>query len=482
MSSGEEQLERALEEIAAGAPSSVYLVVGDQVLAGPSAERLGEALAASSGASISRHHRPAGLLPLLADLRTYSLFEPGKITLVTDSGVVADRQAAAELVDEVAAALPVGEGSDLSERQAEAGGRLLEALRLFGVDPTQGSPSEALAILPDWALSGGRRRRKKAERESLRGELARLLEVTRAAGIEGWVATDLAELASIVERGLPQGHALILAESHAELDHPLVETLRERRALIELAAVTAERGGAWQGLGALQAELENETGTKISREALAELARRTLRQEGGRSALADADSTSRFAAEYRKLADISGGARISLDDVQRSVGDRGEEDVWQILDAIGAGDPGQAVARYRRYLASASDPLAARLSFFSLLAAFSRHLVALAGMMRWKNIPSGVGSYPRFKARFAETLATPPEEGIPNPLAGIHPYRLHRAYLAASRLPDAVFPRLPALVLETEQALKGDSSEPDTALTRLIVALATGTLLAPADL
>lgn len=476
MSSGEEQLERILEGIGHSVSSPVYLIVGDRVLSEPVAERLASALASPSGASVTRHHRPAGLLPLLSDLRTYALFESAKVTLVTDSGVVADRKAAVELLDEVAAVLPLGDGGELSDRQTEAGGRLLEALRLFGIDPQRETVSEAVAALPDWALAGRHRRRKKQEKESLRTELELLLEKSRAAGIEGWVATDLAELTAIVEHGLPGGHALILAESHVALDHPLVALLRQRQALVELAGIAAERGGSWRGLEALGAELTKETGTAISRDALSELARRTLRQEGGRGTAADTASTSRFAGEYRKLAAISGGREISLEDVKEAVGDRGEEDVWQILDAIGAGRPEQALSRYRRYLASAPDPLAARLSFFSLLGSFSRHLVALGGMMTLKQIPGGVTSYPQFKARLAGELCAEPDEGMANPLAGIHPYRLHRAYLAASRLPEKLLPRLPHLVLETERAIKGDSVDPDTAITRLIVALATGSV------
>lgn len=59
-----------------------------------------------------------------------------------------------------------------------------------------------------------------------------------------------------------------------------------------------------------------------------------------------------------------------------------------------------------------------------------------------------------------------------NPIASLHPFCLHRVYLAASRLPEAMLNRLPADVLETEMALKGESAEADTALAGLVARLA----------
>jgi hypothetical protein len=54
----------------------------------------------------------------------------------------------------------------------------------------------------------------------------------------------------------------------------------------------------------------------------------------------------------------------------------------------------------------------------------------------------------------------------------MHPFRLHRAYLAAGRLPRGVAEKLPAWVLETELEIKGESSDPDVALSHLVARLA----------
>ena len=61
--------------------------------------------------------------------------------------------------------------------------------------------------------------------------------------------------------------------------------------------------------------------------------------------------------------------------------------------------------------------------------------------------------------------------GGKNPLAGLHPFRLHRAYLAASRLPEPLLAKLPSDLLETEFQLKGESGEADVALARLVARL-----------
>ncbi|HEY2295282.1 MAG TPA: hypothetical protein VGM86_31655 [Thermoanaerobaculia bacterium] len=468
-----------------GQTPQVCLVHGDLVMAEPAARRVAEALARAAGlppAAVEVHRRPQSLSPLLQDLRTFSLFASGKVLLATATAVFADRGAAGELIDDAAEAVPMTAGSadghTLSGREREAASRLLQALHLFDLDPYAGEPERPLSELPVWVLEGGRARKSKRGKkqvEELRGQLAGLLAAARREEIQGTGEGDLTELSEVVRNGLPPGHVLVLAESAVAADHPLVKLLEERGAALALGRVEADRG-SWQGLELLAGELERQTGVEIASDALQELARRTLRQESDKSGRAtggvDADSTARFAGEYRKLANLlSGGGRIDRKLVEQTVEDRGEEDVWQLLDAIAAGRGGEALDRLHRLLAAAEDPLAARLSFFSLLASFCRQLVAVRGMMRVARVPAGEGNYPRFKDRHAPGLQSEIPTGGKNPLAGLHPYRLHRAYLAACRLPEPFLARLPADLLETELQIKGESGEADVALARLVARL-----------
>jgi len=284
---------------------------------------------------------------------------------------------------------------------------------------------------------------------------------------------------AVVQGGLPPGHTLVLAERLVASRHPLARLLAERGTATGVGEVEAARDGAWEGVDLLTAELARQTGVAIERDAMGELARRTLRKESGwrrEERGVDADSTARFAGEYRKLAELargSGAPRIERRLVEEAVADRGEEDVWQVLDAAGAGRAGEALERLRRLLAAAEDPQATRLAFFSLFASFCRQLTAVSGMMRLARVPGGETHYHRFRDRHAPALQGELPAGGRNPLAGLHPFRLHRAYLAASRLPAPLLARLPAEVLETELQMKGESGEADVALARLVAHVAS---------
>jgi hypothetical protein len=485
-------VESFLARLGRGGPQ-VSLVHGDLVLAEPAAVRAAEALAAAHGLpadGIETHRHPPSLSTLLQDLRTYSLFGGAKVLLAVDTAVFADRNAAAGLIDEAAEVLPFSAAGSLGGRERQAASRLVQALHLFDADPASGPPERVLAALPNWAFEGDRRgkggrARGKKQVEELRAGLAALLAAAVREEIQGIGEGDLAQLADAVRGGLPDGHALLLAERAVAPDHPVVRLLEERGAVLQVGNVEAEKRGGWQGLDLLAEELERQTGVAIASDALSELARRTLRKEGGkggpeRDAAIGADSTARLAGEYRKLANLiqgevqgAGAARIDRRLVEQNVEDRGEEDVWQLLDAVATGRAAEALDRLRRLLTSSDDPLAARLTFFALFAAFCRQLTAIRGMMRAVRVQGGEGNFGRFRDRLAPALQGELPGGGKNPLAGLHPFRLHRAYLAASRLPERMLARLPSDVLETELQLKGESGQADAALADLVARVAT---------
>ncbi len=473
-------IETLLQAAAGGGGSPVYLVSGDLVVAAPQAEKLAEGLAKAAGCEVESWRRPGGLGEIFQNLRTFSLFNTAKVMLVVDTAIFADRTSAAELIDQAETALPFT--GELDTAGLEGASRLLQALRVFGLQAT-GDPAELINSLPKWAVEGGAAFRKKRsgrgrtakQSATLRDELTGLLGAAQQAGLEGYAEGDLAELGQIVANGLPEGHVLVLAEHAVAKDHPVVVALSQRGAFLDVGRVSSGRGGEWQGLQALTDQLASETSVSIAAAAVSELARRTLRQESGwQSRGVDGESTARYAGEYRKLAAQAGGGQITREMVVETVDDRGEQDVWQILDAVGKGLGGEALSRYQRYLTSSSDLISARLSFFGLLAGFCRHLTAVAGVARLRQIPAGIDNYNQFKSRWASQLQGDLEVGK-NPLAGLHPFRLHRAYVTASRMDRDVLARLPWLVLETELRIKGESSEPDAAIaalmTRLVVAI-----------
>lgn len=467
-----------LDDLLAGEIRPVYLVQGDLVVAGPQAARLADALAAKAGCRVESYRRPPTLAPILADLKTYSLFTPAKVVLVVDSALLADTGDAAELIDQAAESLPLAEGADATNDAAlrEAASRLLQALRVFSIDPAGGAPEEVVKALPKWALQGGKSYRKKRSRgrpakdaKALSDGLAGLLAAALDAGLKGFAEGDLAELGDVVAKGLPEGHALVLVESAVAKDHPILASLERAGATLTLGKVSVGRRGDWEGLEPLIAELGRECEVRIAPDAVAELARRTLRQTGSFGARqVDAESTSRFAAEFRKLASLARDGRITRQLVAQSVEDRGEQDVWKILDAVGGGRGAEALTLLRRYLSAADDVMAARLSFFAVLVRFCRQLVAVAGLVKIREVPWGERNYNRFKDRWVPLLQEDLREGASSPLAGAHPFQVFRAYQTASTLPVDAIAHFPAWVLDTELRIKGDSSEADTALFQLV--------------
>lgn len=468
-------LNALLKNVAAGKIEPVYLVTGDLVVAEPQGQKLADALAEKAGCEVERYRRPATISSVLADLRTYSLFGNAKVILVVDSAILADQKGAAELIDQAADALPLKDPSDLHGRAREGASRLLQALRVFGVDPQAGSPADALSSLPKWAFEGGlKRSRKRAAKDvkKLQEGLETLLAAAREAELQGFAEGDLAELGAIVRDGLPDGHTLVLVEAQAAAKHPVRETLKKRKALVELGSVAAGKRGGWEGLEPLAEELAQETGVRIARDALTELAKRTLKATGDwKSKSVDAQSTSRFAAEYRKLAGLIGKGTINRQLVTEQIEDRGEQDVWKILDAVGAGKGAEAIAGFHRLLSSSDDVYAARLSFFALLARFCRQLTAIAGVSKLVGVPRGERNYMRFKDRLAPKLQGEISGIGKSPLAGIHAFQLHRAYLTASSMAGDEIAQLPDWVLRTELRVKGDSKDADAAIVELITRL-----------
>lgn len=466
-----------VEALLAGDPGAppILLVRGERALAEPLAERLSARLAEAWQTEPVRLRHPGDLPAVVDDLRTYSLFSGGKLVVAVETGVLADRAAAAALLAEVRGELPWhGGADDLVGKARGAALRLLQVLRLFDLDPAGAEPARVIAQLPDSLWSGRGKGRGKRGAEDEREALVPLLAAAVEAGLRGLGEVDASILADLLRDGLPERHALVLVESAAADEHPLVEALARRGAVVEAGRLSLERGGRVGGIDRLFGELERETGTGIRRDAAEELARRTLRAPGRRGATAgevDSDSTERLGAEYRKLATLSGGRPISLELVREQVEDRGEEDVWELLDAVGAGRGGEALGRLARKLAGAEDPVAERLAVFSLLASFARQLVALSGLLVATGVRPGEGSYPRFKSNLASRLQGEVAGLEKNPLAGLHPFRLHRVYLAAGRFAPEQAARLPALVLETELRLKGDGGSPDAALADLMLAL-----------
>ncbi len=484
------EIDAAVERIEGDDRQPLYLVIGEEVQAIREGTRIAEALASAAGCEVTVRNGASGaeLGSILADLFTYSLFEPAKIALVSGSAEFADKDAAAGLIDEAAQVLDDegrlvhGPGETLPAAERTAAGRLLQVLRLFGVDPMAGAAEDVVGALPDSTFSGGknyrkggRRGRLKRQKAELKKGLTALLEAARAEDLSGWSDGNLAELDRVAEGGLPEGHALVLADRSVDRDHPIVRRLFERKAAFAFDTLGLDRQGKPTGLDPIVAELARETGVSIDRMAAAELARRTLRTEGWGASEADAASAARFAAEYRKLAAgmPKGAGRINRDAVEESVVDRGEQDVWAVFNAMDSQKPDAALAALSRYFDSAADPRGERFRFLSLLAGRCQQLATVHGIAMAHGLPEA-GSFNGFKARVLPKLMAEWPDTTKKPT----PWPLFNLYTAAMarRGPEAVaaMGELPWKVLETELRLRGGTGEDDAALEALVLAVAGG--------
>ena len=328
-----------------------------------------------------------------------------------------------------------------------------------------------------FAGKSGRAGKAKGSAEETRAALEPLLEAALAAGLRGVGESEASILADLLADGLPPGHSLVLVESSAAEGHPIVAALVKRGAIADAGEVTIEKG-KFSGLEALAAELRRATGVSIDSQALEALARRTLRSEdrrrGGEEGAIEADTTARFAGEYRKLASLAGPeGSIDAELVEANVEDRGEEDPFALVDAVAAGKASEALSRIARKIAGAEDPILERLGVLSQLITLSKRLAAMRTIAAREKIPFTEGNYKRFEANLYQRFTAPVPGITGNPLAAIrHPFPMFKLYQAAGRIPAAALERLPALALETERRLKGDSGEPDAALTAFVLAIA----------
>ena len=166
-----------------------------------------------------------------------------------------------------------------------------------------------------------------------------------------------------------------------------------------------------------------------------------------------------------------GAGRIDRAAVEESVVDRGEQDVWDVFNAMEGGKPGAALAAFRRYLDSAADEQGERFRFLSLLAGRCQQLAAIHGLAMAHSLPEA-GNYNGFKARVLPKLmaAWPGAVRKPGPWPLFHMYKA----AMARRSPEAVsaMSELPWKVLEAEIRLRGGSGEGTAALEALVLAVA----------
>ena len=259
----------------------VYLVTGDRVLAEPAAERL--AAAAAEKRRLCSRAPPPPFLPRPAAGR------PAHLRPVRRrQGRAGGRDRRPRRQDRRrhlprpggGGSAPLG-GDGLSAAERRAALRLLQAIRLFDLDPYRGDPAARPGPAPGLGVQGGER---PALEEEGRGDPGR-------PGGDARPPPGPPSSRASPRRRSPSSRrwsarACRRATCWCWPRAPWRRTTRSLEALAGHKAVLGAgpgrvREGDWSGLDELTAELARQTGVTIDRPALAALARRTLRGGSG---------------------------------------------------------------------------------------------------------------------------------------------------------------------------------------------------------
>jgi len=168
-----------------------------------------------------------------------------------------------------------------------------------------------------------------------------------------------------------------------------------------------------------------------------------------------------------------GSRPIDRATVEEFVVDRGEENVWDVINAIEDQRLDRALALLRRYLDSSNDRARTRFSFLSLLAGRCQQLIVVHGVAMTQSLPD-VSSFAAFRSRVLRQLTAE----MPPAARKTKPYPLFRIYRAAmarsSPEMTTALADLPWRILETEVRLRDGASDGDLALEALVGVVAGG--------
>ncbi|MFO0580720.1 MAG: DNA polymerase III subunit delta [Anaeromyxobacter sp.] len=311
-------LEACLEDVKAGAPSSVYLLDGDAFLSLRAARELVAALVPEAQRALNVVEADAATSPaeIAAELATGGLFGGSKVVLLVEPAFLTSKE-------------EVGEAFARARGQWEKGAQRDGARRVLALAAKAGWQAKDLVAdaAPDLAAF------EKDLDLRLGPEDQRFVQEAAAWAVERELKVgkdDGGPLEELLERGLPRGHVLVVAAGKVDGRLPLVKKLAAagRRVTSEIANV-AERpwDPARYDLAPVIADLLAGTGKKVDAAGQARLA-----------ALV-ADDARTLASEVAKLAAYAGDRKvITAEDVDAVVTRVAEDEFFALGNAVEARD------------------------------------------------------------------------------------------------------------------------------------------------
>jgi DNA polymerase III subunit delta len=369
----------------------LYLFWGEEFLVRRDADALARALVPDAAAGLNFAVLDAASpREIAAELMTLPLFPGRKVVVVRDPEFLAPKKGRVDALGKVREAWKVG-------RRKESARRLLALVARAGWGAAEVDPSVPGAPPPE------------AWREELGITLADadldwLREMAEFIREEGVTApeSDVSPLLQALERGLPEGHALILAATDVDGRHPLLKVAQKQGAVVERKV----GGGRLRDLdlsGAAKSFLEG-TGKRLGPGAEEALRDRL----GGQMRL--------LQSELEKLVAYVPGPVIRREDVEAVVARVREEEFLELSDALQKRDLAAAL----RYVDEAMEHGAAPLMILGAVASVVRGLIESHERMTQLGRGQPPRSFDEFKSRIfpgVEREARQHGQRVPHPWA-----------------------------------------------------------------
>jgi DNA polymerase III subunit delta len=393
------ELEDVLEEAALGKGAAAYLLWGEEFLVRKGAEELVSKLVPNPAAGLNLIVLDgASPRELAQELATLPLFPGPKVVVCHDPEFLLPKKGRGDALGKARDAWKAG-------RRKEGARRLLALLARAGWGVAELNPRAPGAPSAD-------RWQEELNVELAEADLAFLAEVAAFCKEEGIAAPegDTSVLVGLLARGVPKGHALVLAASDVDAKNPLVRAIQERGGVVERKVAARLKD---LDLSELAAEVLGPQGKRLGPGAEEALKDRC----GGNMRL--------LQSELEKLSLFAEGKLVSVEDVRLLVGRAREEEFLELSDALQKRDLRAALRYVQDALGQGSHALqllGAVASIVRTLLENRERLAELGGSVRMSFNDFKAQYFPRIEQEAKAAKRRPP-----------HPYAVYAGLQAAAR-------------------------------------------------
>lgn len=398
-----DELEDLLAEIKAGRGAALYLLMGEEFLVRRAADELVKALVPDASAGLNLFVLDgASPREVAQELATLPLFPGAKVALIRDPEFIAPKKGRGD-------ALGRARDAWKANRRKEGARRVLALAARAGWGVAQLDASSPGA-------PGAESWREELNVELAEADLAFLKEVAQFCREEGISApeSDVGTLVETFEKGLPKGHALVIAASEVDARNPLVKFAKENGRVLERKVA---------------AKLKDVDLKELAADVLAPFKKRL--GVGAEAKLKDrcGGNMRLIQSELEKLALYCEGPVIEAMDVEAIVGRVREEEFLELSDALQKRDLAAALVYLNDALGNGSHGL----QLLGAVASIVRSL--LEARDRVDRLAKGVAprSYDSFKSAIFPAVEREIREVKGEKARMPHPYAAFLASQAAGR-------------------------------------------------